>query len=406
MIYLVTNNAKYHSNKLYQIISVEESLEKLNKLKLIGLDTETSGLDCHTDKLLALQLGCFDFQVVIDCLSVDVNNYKELLESKDHLFLGWNLKFDLKFLFKHRIVPLSLYDGMIAEQLLYLGYPEGMFSASLKTASWKYIKLDMDKSIRGQISFYGLIGPVIKYAADDVKYLEQIILKQREELVKKELLRAIDIENKFLLPISYTEFCGVRIDIKKWEMKIQEDNDNLINATRKCNEWIVANADKYPELKLFFSENSQSSLFASQDVNPPGYTVHINWKSPQQVVKLFNVLGLDLTTQDKKTKKLKDSVEEKILIKYAKECELVPIYLEYAKYAKATSTYGKKFLDQINPKTGRLYTNYKQLGTNTTRISSGGNGSVNFLNLPADEFTRSCFIAEDTNNWISIDYSG
>ena len=31
---------------------------------------------------------------------------------------------------------------------------------------------------------------------------------------------------------------------------------------------------------------------------------------------------------------------------------------------------------------------------------------VNFLNLPADPETRSCFIAEKGNSWISIDYSG
>lgn len=47
----------------------------------------------------------------------------------------------------------------------------------------------------------------------------------------------------------------------------------------------------------------------------------------------------------------------------------------------------------------------------TLRITSGGkdrgNGIeyVNLLNLPADAVTRSCFIAEDGNKWISIDYS-
>ena len=48
----------------------------------------------------------------------------------------------------------------------------------------------------------------------------------------------------------------------------------------------------------------------------------------------------------------------------------------------------------------------------TLRITSGGkdrgNGIeyVNLLNLPADALTRSCFVAEDGNKWISIDYSG
>lgn len=46
------------------------------------------------------------------------------------------------------------------------------------------------------------------------------------------------------------------------------------------------------------------------------------------------------------------------------------------------------------------------------RITSGGKDKsarieyVNLLNLPADEETRACFVAEEGNKWISIDYSG
>lgn len=51
---------------------------------------------------------------------------------------------------------------------------------------------------------------------------------------------------------------------------------------------------------------------------------------------------------------------------------------------------------------------------NTLRISSGGKYKdhgkekkyINFLNFPSDKLTRSCFVAEDGNKWISIDYSG
>ena len=48
----------------------------------------------------------------------------------------------------------------------------------------------------------------------------------------------------------------------------------------------------------------------------------------------------------------------------------------------------------------------------TLRITSGGKDKstkteyVNLLNLPADKETRACFVAEDGNKWISIDYSG
>ena len=99
MIYLVTACQELFTNELYQIVTVEESLKILEPLTIVGLDTETEGFDPYTKKLLLLQLGCYDFQVVIDCETIDVQLYKSYLES-DRLFLGWNLKFDVKFLFR------------------------------------------------------------------------------------------------------------------------------------------------------------------------------------------------------------------------------------------------------------------------------------------------------------------
>lgn len=53
-----------------------------------------------------------------------------------------------------------------------------------------------------------------------------------------------------------------------------------------------------------------------------------------------------------------------------------------------------------------------QSNVGTLRITSGGKDKenhveyVNLLNLPSDVETRACFVAEDGNRWISIDYSG
>lgn len=87
MIFLVTSNQQLFDNENYKIISVEESLEKLNKLKIVGVDTETEGIDVYTKKLLLAQFGCFDFQIVVDCRTVDIKLYKNFLERTDILFL-------------------------------------------------------------------------------------------------------------------------------------------------------------------------------------------------------------------------------------------------------------------------------------------------------------------------------
>ena len=107
MIYLVTRNKELFDNDTYKIISVEESLKLLEPLKVVGLDSETSSLRVHEGKLLSLQLGCLEFQVVIDCLTIDILLYKEYLES-NRLFVGHNLKFDLQWLFLYHIVPQKI----------------------------------------------------------------------------------------------------------------------------------------------------------------------------------------------------------------------------------------------------------------------------------------------------------
>lgn len=117
MIYLVTNNQSLYESSVYKIISIDESLHLLDTLSIIGVDTETGGIDVHSKDLLLAQFGCFDFQVVVDCRTVDIRKYKTLLEGTSKLFLFWNAKFDVKFFLKYGIIVRNLYDGFLAEKL-------------------------------------------------------------------------------------------------------------------------------------------------------------------------------------------------------------------------------------------------------------------------------------------------
>jgi DNA polymerase I-like protein with 3'-5' exonuclease and polymerase domains len=127
---------------------------------------------------------------------------------------------------------------------------------------------------------------------------------------------------------------------------------------------------------------------------------------------LFKELGFNLEAKDKATGLMKDSIDAKVIEPQKNISDIAPIYLEYKAAAKVVGTYGQNFLDQVNPVSGRIHTSYNQLGADTTRITSGGKDKnnkleyVNLLNLPSDEETRACFVAEKGNKWISIDYSG
>lgn len=454
MIYLVTKQQSLWTSDRYKVISAEEALELLAPLSVVELDTETMGLDPYTKELLTVQLGCAEFQVVIDCTSVDIHLFKEYMENPQRMFLGWNIKFDLKFLYHQRIVPLRVYDGYLAEKLLWLGYPAGMHEMSLKAASINYLGVDMDKSVRGKIIQTGLTEDVIVYAAGDVSYLGRIRDKQLIELEKKGLLKAIDFENEFVKCLAYIEYCGAKLDIDKWKIKMTTDLNNLERYEAELNDWVeryyteygdkgytinqVIHIDKWyksedvlkeeraklplnavraPEFDStgashdseayvikqtgnYCSVNMQGDLFSGFDTKP---RCHINWTSSQQVIPLFEELGLNLRVLDKKTKHYKKSVDIKVVEPQASKSPLIPIYIKYKKAAIIVNTFGQKFLNLINPVTGRIHANFNQLGTDTGRLSST---EPNLQNLPHDAQTRACFVSDKGNRWISADYSG
>lgn len=413
MIYFVTNQMQLFESKNYKIINVEESLRLLNTITIVGIDTETQGFSPFLKKLLLLQLGNRDFQVVIDCTTVDVTLYKEYIES-DRLFIGWNLKFDVRFLFYYGIVPKNLYDGFIAEKMRWLGFPSGMHSLSLKSAGENYLGVELDKSVRGEIIWRKeLTDDIIIYAANDVKYLEDIMNEQLKILIPRGQKLALEVENKAILPTAYFEFCGVKLDTEKWEAKMAKDQETFNRAKDKLDNYVVEMYNKDNTLKKFI-KIIEPDLFGFVT---PGPSCNINWKSPKQVIPFLETLGFNLETRDKVTGGMKKSIDAIVIEGQTNVHPIAEVYLEFKAAQKVTSTYGQNFLDLINPVTGRIHTNFNQIGTDTHRYSSGGGEDkevipgrkiplVNLQNLPADAETRACFVAESGNKWISADYSG
>lgn len=413
-IYLVTRQLQLFDNETYKIISVEESLRLLEPLTIVGLDTETEGFNPFLKKLLMLQLGNRDFQVVIDCTTVDVKLYKEYLES-DRLFIGWNLKFDVKFLFYHGIIPKNLYDGYLAEKIRWLGWPSGMHSLSLKSAGENYLGVELDKTVRGQIIWKKeLTDEIIAYAANDVRYLEDIMNAQTEILYGRGQKLALELENKAILPTAYFEFCGVKLDDEKWVEKMKKDEEELREAQEELDKFIVDLYNKGERGVSKFIEIVQPDLFGFV---VPGPRCKINWNSSKQVIPLLEFFGFDLMTRDKVKGGVKKSVDATVIEGQKDKHPIAAVYLKFKAAQKVTSTYGQNFRDLVNPKTGRIHSQFNQIGTDTHRYSSGGGDDkevipgrkiplVNLQNLPADAETRACFVAEKGNKWISADYSG
>jgi DNA polymerase-1 len=417
MIYLVTKNQELFNNNVYEIIGVDESLSLLSSWNIIQFDTETDGKDAHINSLLCAQFGNkkADTQIVVDCKTIDIKLYKEILESR--FIVGQNLKFDLQFLYNYSIIPKKVYDTMIVEQLLHLGFPLGIISYSLKEIAHRRLNINLDKTVRGEIIWRGLDDEVIKYAANDVVYLEDIMQSQIIDLNSQELLKAAKIECNFVPCISYLEWCGIHLDKSKWKSKMQIDLKNLQESEEALNKFVINN----PLLKNKYSYvNSQGDLFDGFNTNP---ICTVKWSSSQQVIQVAKDLGFNTQIKDKKTGEDKDSVMEKHL-KSQKGIndEFLKLYFNYSGYFKVTTSFGQGHLNSINPKTNRIHTVYRQLGCSSGRMSCGSTNSNNDLakykkispkecsypniqQLPSDEITRSCFTAPEGYLWCGCDFS-
>lgn len=416
MVYLVTGQPDLFENPNYKLMSVEESLQLLSSCKILQYDSETTGVDARICDLLCVQFGNKekDFQIVVDTTTVSILLYKSILEDK--YIIGQNLKFDLQFLYNYGIIPRKVYDTMIVEQLLYLGYPSGTISYSLAAIAQRRLGIDIDKSIRGQIIWRGLDEQVILYSANDVKWLEDIMYSQLKDCEEKQCKVGAKLECDFVPVISYLEWCGIKLDENKWLVKMKKDKENLDKAKEALDRFITSN----PNLSQFTHIERQGDLFSGFNSEP---LCTINWSSSRQVVQLAKILGFDTVVQDKKTKEDKDSVLEKHLkTQKGINDEFLDLYFAYQEYAKVVSSFGQSQLNMVNPKTGRCHTIYKQLGAASGRMSCGSQQPnhalaklkgipakdctyCNFQQLPSDEVTRSCFVAEEGNLFCSCDYS-
>ena len=356
MIYLVSGNQQLFESNVYKMISIEESLAMMETWKKVQYDSETNGRDAHVNHLLCAQFGSKDAnaQIVVDCSTIDITLYKDILESK--LIIGHNLKFDLQFLYNYSIIPLKVYDTMIVEQMLYMGYPSGQVSFSLKEVAWRRLNINIDKTIRGEIIWRGLDEKVIEYSAGDVLYLEDIMWSQVADCKVKECLVAAKVECDFVPSIAYLEWCGIKLDETKWKEKMKHDKVNLNKAMQSLNDFVV----KTPCLSKFTFIDRQGDLFEGFNTEPQ---VNINWSSSRQVIEVAKALGFDTSVKDKKTGEDKDSVLEKHLAtQKGINDEFLKLYFDYQEHAKVVSSFGQGHLDAINPNTGRLHTTFKQLG--------------------------------------------
>lgn len=128
---------------------------------------------------------------------------------------------------------------------------------------------------------------------------------------------------------------------------------------------------------------AQASLFG---------VAEINLDSQQQVTDALKNLGVPVpaTTRGWQLEPL------------ALDYPVVGKLLEYRGVAKAISSFGEKILEFIKPQTGRIHSDFRQIGAPTGRFSSS---NPNIQQIPHEEAYRRCFRAPEGRKLVIADYS-
>lgn len=134
--------------------------------------------------------------------------------------------------------------------------------------------------------------------------------------------------------------------------------------------------------------------------------VAINIASPQQLGDaLFKKLELPATKLPK-TRTGQVSTAAEVLESLRDEHPVIPLILEHRELAKLKGTYVDALPALVNPRTGRVHTDYNQTGTVTGRVSSS---NPNLQNIPirtdVGRQVRRAFIAPHGSKLIAADYS-
>jgi DNA polymerase-1 len=156
----------------------------------------------------------------------------------------------------------------------------------------------------------------------------------------------------------------------------------------------------------------QLSVTLTEDINRLEKNIYqqageeFNIASPKQLgIVLFE--KMELVKKPKKTKTGQYATGEDILSFLAKDHEIIKDIQDYRQYKKLQSTYVDALPNEVNPKTGRIHTQYMQAVAATGRLSSN---NPNLQNIPIrterGKEVRKSFIPRDENYvLLAADYS-
>lgn len=360
--------------------AVRTACDELTREPVLGLDTETTELDPYKGDMRLVQLSSGRKTYIFDMLpfrtSGDLRENTELaplrriLESEEQTKVLHNAKFDAKWI-RHELGSEigNAFDSYLASQLIAAGESERRHSLADVTQYFTGTVLDKTEQL-SDWSSAELSASQLEYAARDAAIMLPLYEQLADRLKRDELEKVASLEFACVGPIAEMELNGFGIDCDAWRAQLE--------SVRKA-------ADKAAdELQDLLSAGvAQASLFGRAE---------INLDSQQQVSDALRNLGVPMP----------ESTRAWQLQPLAEKYPVVAKLLEYRGVQKSATSFGENFLEYVEPKTGRIHADFRQIGAPTGRFSCS---NPNLQQIPHDDAYRKCFKAGEGRMLLIADYS-
>jgi DNA polymerase I len=367
----------------YQVIKNSDELRKAIEIlatqPVVGLDTETTELDPYTSRLRLIQLASTDRVYIVDFDHFTNGNaealapLRRLLEAPRPIKIAHNAKFDAKFI-KHNLgVDLGgLFDTLLASQLVGAGDIEERHG--LETVASRYLDETVDKSERLSNWNFELSEAQLEYAARDAAVLLPLREKLIDRLKSESLVRVAQLEFECVMPVVDIELAGFYMHKERWREQLSIVEKKRVELAEQLQQVLA-------------EESSQGSLFGGPQRED------INLDSQQQLTKALTRLGIPVPA----------STRNWVLQPLAVEYPIIGTLLEYRTVQKALTSYGENMIEMINPVTGRLHADFRQIGAPTGRFACT---NPNIQQVPHSVEYRRCFSGyPEGRKLIIADYS-
>ena len=359
-------------------------LRNLMKQTSVCFDTETTGLKALEVEVIGIAFSYEIGKGYYLSLPEDQIETQIILEEFRPFFeseiekIGHNLKYDIKVLSTYNMpVKGKLFDTMIAHYLINPDMRHNMDILAETYLNYQPVAITalIGKKGKNQLSMRSVpLKEQTEYAVEDADITFQLKQLFTGELENGNVTKLFnDIELPLVSVLTAMEIEGININtgfLKGLSVDLTEDINRL-----------------------------EKSIYEQAGEE-------FNIASPKQLgIVLFE--KMELVKKPKKTKTGQYATGEDILSYLAKEHEIIKDIQEYRQYKKLQSTYVDALPNEVNPKTGRIHTQYMQAVAATGRLSSN---NPNLQNIPIrterGKEVRKSFIPRDENYvLLAADYS-